>query len=148
MRQWLLFSILLLGTSWVVAQNSTNTQSGQSQTNPGYSTQSGSGQSDSSAMAKGNTGTQHSVVGCLSSSNGTYTLTAKNGKTYQLMGDTSKLSDHVGHEMRVTGTMSSASAGTENAGGGMANNSAGETIEVSSFKHISKTCESGGGMSH
>ena len=29
-------------------------------------------------------------------------LTDKNGTTYQLSGDTAKLSDHVGHEIKVT----------------------------------------------
>ncbi|MFY9911122.1 MAG: DUF5818 domain-containing protein [Candidatus Sulfotelmatobacter sp.] len=119
MRYFLLFSVLMLGASWAAAQS--------------YPSQ---------APAGSTTG-QHSVVGCLSSSGGAYTLTAKNGKTYELTGDTAKLSDHVGHEMKITGTMSPASASSTGAMG----KSGEETIDVTSFKHISKTCSSGA-MSH
>jgi hypothetical protein len=45
-----------------------------------------------------------SIEGCLSGSAGNFTLTDQSGKTYQLAGDTSKLSDHVGHEVRITGS--------------------------------------------
>jgi len=120
MRHLMLFAVLLLGTSWAVAQN---------------------------YPSKGDTGKtagQSAVTGCLSSAGGTYTLTAKNGKTYQLSGDTSKLSEHVGHEIKVTGTASSASASSSDATGQAA---AGPTLDVSSVKHISKTCEGAGGMS-
>ncbi|HZW79947.1 MAG TPA: DUF5818 domain-containing protein [Candidatus Deferrimicrobiaceae bacterium] len=120
MRHFLLFSVLLLGTSWAVAQS--------------YPSQG----------TTGSTANQQNVIGCLSSSGGTYTLTAKNGKTYQLTGDTAKLSEHVGHEMKITGTVSSPSASSS---GAMGKTSGEETIDVTSFKHISKTCQ-GGAMSH
>jgi hypothetical protein len=91
------------------------------------------------------------VQGCLSGSSGSYTLSDKNGTTYQLTGDTAKLSEHVGHEVKITGTPSSGSSTA--ASGGAASSTAGEagsqqTLQVSSVKHISKTCQSGGGMSH
>lgn len=117
MRHLLLFAVLLLSLSWAVAQ---------------------------SYPSQGSNGTQETVKGCLSSSGGSYTLTAKDGKAYQLTGDTAKLSDHVGHEMKVTGTESSASASS---GSTMGKNSSEPTLDVTSFKHISKTCE-GGAMSH
>ena len=120
MRHFLLFSVLLLCTSWTVALS-----------NP-------------SQGATGSTAGQQNVIGCLSGSGGTYTLTAKNGKSYQLTGDTTKLSEHIGHEMKITGTVSSPSASSTNA---MGKTSGKETIDVTSFKHISKTCQSGA-MSH
>ena len=117
MRHLLLFSVLLLGMSWAVAQS--------------YPKQDKSG----------STGGQETVKGCLSSNGGTYTLTDKNGKNFQLTGDTAKLSEHVGHEIKVTGTASSATPSSSDAAG------AGQpTLEVSSFKHVAKSCE-GGGMS-
>ena len=118
MRYLLLFSVLLLGISWAAAQTSPSQSTG------------------------GSTG-QETVKGCLSSSGGNYMLTEKNGKTFQLTGDTSKLSEHVGHEMKITGTESSPSASSDSGAMSQAN----PTIEVSSFKHISKTCE-GGSSSH
>ena len=89
-----------------------------------------------------------SVEGCLSGSNGNFTITDKNGTSYQLTGDSAKLSEHVGHEVKVTGTSGSAGTGasgsTESSAGGT-----GQTLQVTSVKHISKTCKSGGtGMSH
>ena len=119
MRHLLLFSVLLLCTSWAVAQS--------------YPSQG----------ATGNTTGQQNVVGCLSSSGGTYTLTAKNGKSYQLTGDTAKLSEHVGHEMKITGTVVALGIFHRHDGEKPAVK---ETIDVTSFKHISKTCQ-GGAMS-
>src|SRR5258708_28319703 len=116
MRHLMLFTVLLLGTSWAAAQS--------------YPKQETAGNSDA----------QKTVTGCLSSAGGTYTLTDKSGKTYQLAGDTSKLSEHVGHEVKITGTVGSASASSSAATGGE------PTLQVTSMKHISKTCESGGGM--
>jgi hypothetical protein len=118
MRHLLLFSVLLLGVSWAAAQ-----------TSPGQGT-------------GGSTG-QETVKGCLSNSGGNYMLTDKNGKTFQLTGDTSKLSDHVGHEIKVTGTAGSASASSDNG----AMSQASPTLEISTFKHIAKTCE-GASASH
>lgn len=118
MRHLLLFSVLLLGVSWAAAQ-----------TSPTQGT-------------SGSTG-QETVKGCLSSSGGNYMLTDKNGKTFELTGNTSKLSEHVGHEIKVTGTAGSASASSN----GSAMSEATPTLEVSSFKHISKTCE-GASASH
>jgi hypothetical protein len=112
MRHLLLFSVLLLGVSWAAAQTSP------------------------SQGASGSTGPE-TVKGCLSNSGGNYMLTDKNGKSFQLTGDTSKLSDHVGHEIKVTGTEGAASASSDS--GTMSQ--ASPTLEISTFKHISKTCE-------
>jgi|SRR5579863_9615535 len=128
MRRTLLLSVLLLGASWAVAQNS-----------PGQMSPTQSGSSHAAS------GTE-TVEGCLSGSNGKYTLTDQQGKTYDLTGETSKLADHVGHEVKITGTEGSGAAST---GSQMGNTASGMTLEVSSFKHVSKTCKNaGGGMSH
>jgi hypothetical protein len=137
MRKLLLLgSVLLLGTFWAVAQDST--PSGQSDSSQSTPTQSSSGQS----MAK------QTVEGCLSGANGKYTLTDSQGNNYDLAGDTSKLADHVGHEVKITGTTGGADAsGTATSSG----SGSGQTLQVSSVKHVSKTCKNagtGGGMSH
>ena len=118
MRHLLLFGVLLLGVSWAAAQ-----------TSPSQGTGGSSG--------------QETVKGCLSNSGGSYMLTDKNGKSFQLTGDTSKLSDHVGHEIKVTGTAGSASASSDSG----AMSQASPTLEVSTIKHIAKTCE-GAAASH
>lgn len=147
MRQVLLcVSILLLGLTWGFAQTS-----GSSETTP-----SGSGQSGSSTqMGHSGSGGHMTVEGCLSGSSGSYTLTDKQGNTYQLTGDTAKLSDHVGHEVKVMGTEAGADASASaGASGGGASSSMGggaaHSLQVTSVKHVSKTCQSGSGgaMSH
>lgn len=119
MKKLLLLSVLMLGASWMAAQNYPS-----------------SGQKDSSQMSGKTT-----VEGCLSGSDGKYMLTDKQGNSIQLTGDTSKLAEHVGHEVKVTGT-TGAGEGSQT--------SASQSMEVSSLKHISKTCKSAGGegMSH
>ena len=144
MRQiFLLVSVLILGLSWAVAQDAT-----QGSTSPSR----GTDPNNSGQNAAGSAG-QKIVTGCLSGSNGSYTLTDKHGMTYQLTGDTAKLSDHVGHEVKITGN--SNSAGSAASGGAAATGAtpggAGteKTLEVSSVKHVSKTCQAGAGsMSH
>jgi|SRR4051812_43939369 len=137
MRQlFLLLSVLLLGLSWAIAQDTT--------TQPNSAA--GSGQMSQSS-ANGET----TVQGCLSGSSGSYTLSDKNGTTYQLTGDTAKLSDHVGHEVKVTGTSNSSASTTGSSGAsGAASGGTGsqQTLQVTSVKHVSKTCQAGSGMSH
>jgi Protein of unknown function (DUF5818) len=116
----LVLSVLLLASLWATAQDSAH---------------------GSRTSAAGQT----TVEGCLSGSSGSYMLTDQNGTMYQLSGDTAKLSEHVGHEIKVTGT-SSAGGSTDSASG--ASGGAQQTLQVSSVKHISKTCKSGSGMSH
>ncbi|MGH9545244.1 MAG: hypothetical protein ACRD23_08510 [Terriglobales bacterium] len=120
MRHLLVLSVLLLGATWAAGQN--------------YPSQ----------KKSANTGSQTTVQGCLSGSAGNYMLTDKKGNTFDLTGDTAKLNEHVGHEMKVTGTKSAASASTSGAAAGSTMGQAHETIDVTSFKHISKTCQSGG----
>jgi hypothetical protein len=127
MQKIMLFlSVLLLGMSWAVAQDAS------SQSSP---TAAGSGQAAQS-------GGQMMVQGCLGGSDGNYTLSDSNGTVYQLTGDTAKLSAHVGHEVKVTGTSDSSAAGTGTPSGSGA--TTGHSIQVSSVKHISKSCKMGG----
>lgn len=116
----MVLSVLLFASLWVAAQNS---------------------EQGPRTSAAGQT----TVEGCLSGSSGSYMLTDQNGTMYQLSGDTAKLSEHVGHEVKVSGTSSSGGS-TEPANG--ASGGAQQTLQVSSVKHISKTCKSGSGMSH
>jgi hypothetical protein len=119
MRRLLLFlSVLLLGLSWAAAQDNA------SQTN--------------------SAGGETTVQGCLTSASGSFTLTDQNGTTYQLTGDTAKLSEHVGHEVKISGATSSASAPSSAGAPGTAGGNSGQTLQVSSVKHLSKTCQSTG----
>jgi uncharacterized protein DUF5818 len=94
---------------------------------------------------------QTSVEGCLQGSGGNFTLTVNSGTTYQLEGDTSKLSEHVGHEVRITGSTSGSASTAGTTSGSSSENSntmspsgsrgSQHTLTVEKVKHISKTCK-------
>ncbi len=115
--------VLLLSAAWLQAQQYPQT---------------GSSQSGSSASAQAST-----VQGCLQASNGNFTLTDNADTTYQIQGDTSKLTEHVGHEVQITGrTSSSASGSTSGQTGSTSSTPQQPTIELQGVKHIAKTCKS------
>jgi hypothetical protein len=121
-KTFLLAISLLLSAVWLQAQ-SQYPQTGSSQTG---------------ASASGQT----TVQGCLQGSDGNYTLTDKSGTTYQLQGDTSKLSAYVGHEVQITGSTTSASTATSPTAGTPTGATQQSTLTVQNMKHISKTCKS------
>jgi hypothetical protein len=131
MRNRLLLSLLLLTSCWAIAQNY-----------PSQNTSTQTGQMNSPTTSTKDAGSQ-SVVGCLSGSDGNYALSTKDGKSYNLTGDTSILSEHIGHTIRVTGVVSSSATATQSGERVNANNATGQSIQVSSVKHLSKTCANG-----
>jgi uncharacterized protein DUF5818 len=134
MSKTLMFAaVLLLSAAWLQAQ-----QYPQSGSSPSGGTQTSSSQGrDSSGKT--------TVEGCLQGSDGNFMLTDSSGATYQLQGDTSKLSEHVGHQVQIKGT-TSGSAGSNPSSGAAAGSSAGsqQTLNVDSVKHLAKTCKSAG----
>lgn len=138
-KTWMLALTLLVSAAWLQAQEpqSGSSQSGSSQTGAAAA----SGQTESEATS------QSSVEGCLQGSNGSFTLTDNSGTTYQLEGNTSKLSEHVGHEVQVTGSTSGSKTSGDSAmapGSSTGSSAAGSspTLTVKKVKHISKTCKS------
>lgn len=129
MRKTFMLGIVLLTSAiWLQAQQS-YPQSGGTQ-----SSDQGMSQSSGQSMSKSMT-----VRGCLQGTNGSYTLMDEKGMTYQLSGDTSKLAEHVGHEVQITGTTSGASqTGSSSAQQQM--------LEVKHMKHISTSCKAGSSM--
>jgi len=120
MRKPLLLSVLLLACcAWVQAQAYPQS---------------------SATQATGGTSGSTTVQGCLSGSAGNYTLTADNGTTYTLTGNTTELKDHVGHEVQITGKTASSSSSASSTSEATAG--AGQTLEVTSMKHLSKSCKS------
>ena len=156
----LITAILLLSAVWAVAQTSPSSPqstmpgaSSQQPTSP--STTSPSQQPATPDTTQTSTDSANSIEGCLSGSAGNWTLTDQSGKTWQLAGDTSKLSDHVGHQVRISGDNSAgsspssgssgaASATNPSSGAGAtgAGSSSGSqsTFNVKKVKMISSTC--------
>jgi hypothetical protein len=152
MRKILLLSTILLLSSWAMAQYS-GSQSGSDQGMNGHGNMGGQtsmGGSQGSMGGQANTDSQASmggqkttVVGCLSGSDGNFTLTDQSGTAYQLSGgNTSKLTAHVGHTIAVTGMASNPNATPSGSMSAPADSHA--TLTVSSFRHVSPTCSSGG----
>jgi hypothetical protein len=94
------------------------------------------GSSEKGVPASGQTTAQ----GCLQRSDGNYMLTDSAGTTYQLQGDSSKLSEHVGHEVQIMAITTSASSATTPTAG-TPTSATQPTLTVQNVKHISKTCK-------
>ncbi|HEX4604258.1 MAG TPA: hypothetical protein VH724_09710 [Candidatus Angelobacter sp.] len=167
-KTYLITAILLLSSVWAVAQTTPSSQqpvtpgasspssTSPSQTSPSQTSPSQSTVPDSSSTTQTTTTqtTQTSndsstaIEGCLSGSAGNWTLTDQSGKAWQLAGDTSKLSDHVGHQVRIMGSDASAGAGaspSSGAGSSPASSGAGAssgpaTFTVKKIKMISSSC--------
>ena len=168
----LITAILLLSAVWAVAQ--TSPSSSPQSTTPGASSQTSPSSTspsqqpatpDTSSSTTQTTTTQttqtssdsgNSIEGCLNGSAGNWTLTDQSGKTYQLAGDTSKLSDQVGHQVRIMGTDNSASGSSSGSMGSSPSSSGGSsatgagsssgsqpTFNVKKVKMISSTCSTG-----
>lgn len=160
----LLVFALMFSTVWMQAQDQTTPQDQQPQAQtpqdqypqgqqptqaPQATPQDQTAPTDSGQM--GQSASQTSVEGCLDNSNGNYMLTTASGASYQLEGDTAKLSNHVGHEVRVTGTASASSnnetTGSSNSattGSSGSQTSSAPTLNVQSIMHLSKTCKNTG----
>ena len=83
------------------------------------------------------------VQGCLQGSNGSFTLTDKSGTTYGIQGDTSTLTEHLGHEVQITGTTSTPSSDKNESSGSARSATEQRIINLQEVKHVSKTCKSG-----
>jgi hypothetical protein len=92
-----------------------------------------------------------SAGGCLSGSDGAYTLTDKQtGMVFSLIGKTDALGQHVGHEVEVTGQKSTAASNDNSAAStpnpadtnpaGKTGNSASTTFQVDDVRMISDHC--------
>lgn len=144
-KTYLITAILLLSAAWAVAQTSPSTP--QSTTPDASSTTT---QTTTTQTTQTSNDSSTSIEGCLSGSAGNFTLTDQSGKTYQLAGDTSKLSDHVGHQVRLMGTDNSSSASgssspsssSPSSGAGATGASSGTqpTFTVKNVKMISSSC--------
>jgi len=131
----MLAAVLLLSAAWLQAQQDP-------QANPSNA---GSGQAANASQTDSGSGT--TVQGCLQGSSGSFTLTDKSGTTYQLGGDTSKLTEHVGHEVQIKGMTSpsapsAAGSSSSNPSGSSAAGGSQSTLTVKEVKHMSKTCTS------
>ncbi|MGZ4866207.1 MAG: hypothetical protein ACXV7C_03220 [Candidatus Angelobacter sp.] len=157
----LITAVLLLSAVWAVAQTSpsspqstTPDASSQQPTTPSTTAPSQQPATPDTSTTTQTTTTQTKetatesgagIEGCVGGSAGSFTLTDLSGKTWQLAGDTSKLSDHVGHHVRLMGTDTSASAaggpsaGATATGAGAATGTQ-STFNVTKVKMISSTC--------
>ena len=115
-RSLLLASVLLFVATWAGAQKE-----------------------DTGQLPPRGEGKSQTLEGCLQGSNDNFTLTDRAGTVYRLLGHSGKLSDHVGHEVEVTGlvnTVTSSTSASTGAGAGS------QTVQVQHINHVGKTCAS------
>jgi len=88
------------------------------------------------------------VKGCIRIAADHFTLTDDSGTTYQLQGDTSNVSAHVGHEVQITGssstTNSDSSTGNMQPGASQASQSQPPTLVVEKIQHVADSCPTSG----
>ncbi|MDT8067422.1 MAG: DUF5818 domain-containing protein [Terriglobia bacterium] len=130
---------------------SPSTQSAPTSTMPSDQSAQPSDQSAQSSMGSSSSSEQ-TIQGCLSQGANGFTLADASGTTYNLTGDTSKLSSHVGEQVAVKGTPSSSAASTSGAAGSEASSASpssasGQNFDVKSVKRISKSCSTSGSPS-
>ena len=128
-KMWMLLSLGLLCGSLAFAQDSPGGQ----MANPNTRTSPGA----------------NAMRGCLGGSPGNFTLTMDDtGTVYQVMGDESKLSKHVGHEVSVTGKLmdNGGNAGSTSEMSGQSSGAAGSgpSLKVSHIEMVSTQCKTGG----
>lgn len=153
-KSFLLTAVLLLSCAWAVAQTSpsssdqstqpstqspSSTSPSSSQTSPS-STSPSAQQPDTSASGNAASSADKGtpIEGCLAGSSGSYTLTDASGTSYQLAGDTSKLADHVGHQVKIWGDSGASSASSTSASGSSA--ASGQTFNVKRVKMVASSC--------
>jgi len=120
-----------------------------------------SGQS-STGMSSQSAASGNSIEGCLGGSAGKFTIIDKAGMTYDLVlpasADTSKLGQHIGQEVAVSGSMSNpgasgsptgsaSSASTASSSASGAGSSAGThpSIQVTKIDKVADTCSTNSG---
>jgi uncharacterized protein YdeI (BOF family) len=155
-KTYLIAAILLLSSVWALAQTTPSSQqpatpgaSASSSTSPSQQPSTPDNSSTATQTSQTSTDSSTAIEGCLSGSAGNFTLTDQSGKAWQLAGDTSKLSDHVGHQVRIMGDGGSA-AGSSPSGGagssaassgaGASAGASGSTFTVKKVKMISSSC--------
>jgi len=89
---------------------------------------------------KGKTSNLETIEGCLQLSEGQYSLIDDTNTIHRLVGGASKLKQHVGHEVEITGKPGVRTIGTTPLGA--ASSAVVQAIfEVKSVKHIADTCK-------
>jgi hypothetical protein len=102
--------------------------------------------SASATQAKQNPKAPSMVTGCLQKGDqpGEITLTAADGKIYDLRSDTVKFDEHVGHQVTATGTVTHQTAKAEEKKDGQVENAASKEaygdLNVTDVKMVSDTC--------
>ncbi len=120
-KAFYLSSAVLLAGAMGVAQTSTG----------------GSSQDQDSSMAGQAAGAQ--LRGCLTGSDGNYTLTDHSGSIYHLVGGAAQLQNSVGHEVEVTGTPDARRTGARD---DTATNTA-SSFQVTSAREVGARCDHG-----
>ena len=86
--------------------------------------------------------TSNSVIrGCLSGSDGNYTITDQNGMQYSINGPDNQLAARVGHEVEVSTHQDTSSEASSQGDQATAHSS--NTVQVSDIRDVSSTCHKG-----
>jgi hypothetical protein len=151
-KLWLICATLLLSAAWMAAQTTSGSASGTAQSGQaGATAQTGTQTGNVGAQNNGTYGQNNSqssagkttLEGCLSGTEGNYTLTANNGMTYELQGNNNQLNKHLGQEVKVKGSAAVGASSGMATGQSAASSASQQTFQVNKVKKLSKTCTTG-----
>lgn len=128
-KLFLTTAILLLSSMSVLAQSSAQ---------PATQDQYGGAQSQQPDKSKQGTSEkgEQTIEGCLSGAANEYVLTDATGRTYVLLDKTHQLDNNVGHQVRLTGSLSSSAGGEQSSTRG-----AQEIFGVKHVQSLSDKCK-------
>jgi len=139
-KTYMIAAILLLSAVWMVAQTAPATPQSSSPQSTSPAATSPMQQPSTPDATQTSSESGASIEGCVGGSSGNFTLTDTSGKTWQLAGDTAKLADHVGHQVKITGSEAGKGDATSPSGAGA---SSGSTFTVKKVKMVSSSCPTG-----
>jgi hypothetical protein len=114
---------MLLSAVWMLAQYGTQSSTPQS-SEPSSSTTTTTQSTTTSQTTPSSTANETSFTGCLQGSSGNFNLIDNTGRTYQLQGDSTQLSSHVGQEVSIMGSPIAGESQSASAQGGVTGQSA------------------------
>ncbi len=118
MRNYALLLALLCSAAWIAAQKTSQ-----------------STQSNAQTSMQSNTSGQEVYQGCLTKSKGAYALTGNSDELFRVVGDESKLSGHIGQEVKIMGKPTHSAASLP-----AALKSSPPAIEVDQLTELAGTC--------
>jgi len=140
MKKFIPMMLVLMLAACLSAMAQTTPASGQSAPTAGQTNPASAQTEPSAGQSTPTSDKTTSITGCISESGGKYLITDKGHPSGVQLMSSDDLKAHVGHKVRVSGTLD-ASAGSSQAAGAQTGDTSSAVLKVSNMKMISEHCE-------